>query len=133
LKVDRDSQEVVKSSNYYGQSPITQMKKIIMLPDECLISPIKAWRRFSSPILRKDLQLPLLEHDGPEKDAEDKRENIVIRSSELEPTLHQLAIPPVTDFLMHARICMLMEAHDRLLESRAKAKKSGLILETWLG
>lgn len=52
----------------------------------------------------------------------DKRE-IVLRTSELEPSVHQVSIPEATDLLIHARICSLMEGYDKLLETRAKAGK----------
>jgi hypothetical protein len=53
---------------------------------------------------------------------EDKKEN-VLRTSELEPSVHQVSIPEATDLLVHARVCSLMEGYDKLLETRAKAGK----------
>lgn len=48
---------------------------------------------------------------------------IVLRSSELEPSVHQTTIPTATEVLIHARVCALMEGYDQLLEARAKAGK----------
>ena len=48
---------------------------------------------------------------------------IVLRSSELEPSFHQTTIPTATEVLIHARVCALMEGYDQLLEARAKAGK----------
>lgn len=56
-------------------------------------------------------------------DNEDNKETVLLRTSELEPSVHQVSIPEATDLLVHARICSLMEGYDKLLETRAKAGK----------
>lgn len=48
---------------------------------------------------------------------------ITLRTSELDPSVHQIVIPSTVDLLFHARVCALMESYDRLLQSRAKACK----------
>ena len=44
---------------------------------------------------------------------------IVLRTSELDPSVHQTTIPTANDVLIHARVCALFERYDRMLETRA--------------
>ena len=53
----------------------------------------------------------------------DIKQEILLRTSEVEPSVHQTSIPEATDLLIHARVCALMEGYDQLLETRAKAGK----------
>ncbi len=46
-----------------------------------------------------------------------------LRTSELHPSKHQITIPFSTEFLIHARVCALLEGYDELLQKRAKAGK----------
>ena len=41
-------------------------------------------------------------------------ENFIIRSSEMEPTLHQMNIPPAENIVIHSRVCSMMERYDVL-------------------
>ena len=67
---------------------------------------------------------PILDTDTEEeKEGSGKDKEIVLRSSELDPTVHQIKIPPATDFLMYARICALMERYNCLLETQAKKRR----------
>lgn len=47
----------------------------------------------------------------------------ILRTSEIDPSVHQTTIPSANELLIHARICALLEGYDTLLESRAKAGK----------
>lgn len=44
-------------------------------------------------------------------------EEYVIRTSEIDPSIHQITIPTVDELLLHARICVLMEMVDAHNES----------------
>jgi hypothetical protein len=46
-------------------------------------------------------------------------DEIVIRTSEMEPSVHQIALPTATDLLLCARVCSLLEGYDRLLRHQA--------------
>lgn len=46
-------------------------------------------------------------------------DEIVIRTSEMEPSVHQIALPIATDLLLCARVCSLLEGYDRLLRHQA--------------
>ena len=46
-------------------------------------------------------------------------DEIVIRTSELEPSVHQITLPAATDLLHCARVCSLLEGYDRLLRHQA--------------
>jgi len=47
------------------------------------------------------------------------KDEIVLRTSELEPSVHQVALPKATDLLLCARVCSLLEGYDRLLRHQA--------------
>jgi hypothetical protein len=103
----------------FGCSPSLASKKLIIIPEPSIQSPLASFRRKSS-------GTPLEMNSIPEinfTDSVDRREELLIRTSELEPSVHQLVIPTATDLLIHARICSLLEGYDRLLESRTKARK----------
>jgi len=58
--------------------------------------------------------------DRPVQAAPDPVMNeIVIRTSEMEPSVHQIALPAATDLLLCARVCSLLEGYDRLLRHQA--------------
>lgn len=110
-------------------SPISKSKKLIIVPDYNIPSPLASFRRIS-------LGTPTHLQFNPDKEVDEineKREEIVIRTSEQEPSVHQLVIPSATDLLIHARICSLLEGYDHLLESRAKARKSWFDFSTLVG
>ncbi len=44
-----------------------------------------------------------------------KENEIVLRTCEMSPSHHQIAIPAAEDFLMHARICALMENYANIM------------------
>jgi hypothetical protein len=112
-----------------AESPYSKSKKLIIVPDYNIPSPLAHFRRVS---LGTPSHLNL-----PAKETEDEvteiREEIVIRTSEQEPSVHQLVIPSATDLLIHARICSLLEGYDHLLESRAKARKTWFDFSTLVG
>ena len=107
----------------------TTQKKLMILPDKSssvlsrsissIQSPfkIKKQRHVSDPLqspskkmLRKQRHVS---NTAPEE--------VILRSSELEPSVHQTTIPTANEVLIHARVCALMEGYDQLLEARAKA------------
>ena len=58
--------------------------------------------------------------DRPVQAASDPvMDEIVIRTSELEPSVHQITLPAATDLLLCARVCSLLEGYDRLLRHQA--------------
>lgn len=58
--------------------------------------------------------------DRPVQAASDPvMDEIVIRTSEMEPSVHQIALPTATDLLLCARVCSLLEGYDRLLRHQA--------------
>lgn len=58
---------------------------------------------------------------------------IQIRTSEMEPSFYQISIPTSLEILMHARISMLLESYDRLLEARAKLGKGWFSFSNLIG
>jgi len=112
-----------------AESPYSKSKKLIIVPDYNIPSPLAHFRRVSlgTP---SHLNLPA---DETEDEVGEIREEIVIRTSEQEPSVHQLVIPSATDLLIHARICSLVEGYDHLLESRAKARKTWFDFSTLVG
>lgn len=83
--------------------------------------PIAKCSSSESKSVMKEAIVEEVEEKAPESEA-DKKE-ILLRTSELEPSVHQVSIPEATDLLVHARVCSLMEGYDQLLEIRAKAGK----------
>jgi len=116
-----------------AESPFS--KKLMIVPDYNIPSQLASFRRISlgTPI---HLHVPSVKHDDDNIDNDEferKKEEIVIRTSELEPSVHQLVIPSATDLLIHARICSLLEGYDHLLESRAKARKTWFDFSSLVG
>ena len=132
------------SSGSY-QSP-TPQKKLIMLPDEVkspgtpLVSLRKSMAKIHSKKMVRSSQksFKITEPEVEPIDTDDvdyttQAKKLVLRSSEMDPSVHQITIPSATDFLVHARVCALMEGYDRLLEVRAKAKKRWFNFEQLVG
>ena len=112
-----------------GDSPYSKSKKLIIVPDYNIPSPL-------APFLRINIGTSSQVQGPPDEDVDDiteKKEEIVIRTSEQEPSVHQVNIPSATDMLIHARICSLLEGYDQLLESRAKARKTWFDFTTLVG
>ena len=110
----------IKESN-----SITPSKKLIILPEE--MNSLKK-------TLRMNGKSPFKRRPGKTNDETTSQKNafapnveakkvIVLRTSELEPSVHQISIPEATELLIHARVCASMEGYDNLLEARAKAGK----------
>mmetsp|Transcript_21686 Transcript_21686/g.25045 ORF Transcript_21686/g.25045 Transcript_21686/m.25045 type:complete len:618 (+) Transcript_21686:390-2243(+) len=104
----------------------TPSKKLMILPEE---SPLK--KSFLSPFKRAHEKKnracsEVCENNEDYAKEEEKSEEvneIILRTSELEPSVHQITIPRATELLIHARVCALLESYDLLMESRAKAGK----------
>jgi hypothetical protein len=98
----------------------TPSKKLIIVPEGNALKK-SLFKRSSMKHTPKTEQNPniALSIDTPSND----NTKILLRTSEVEPSLHQTSIPEATDLLVHARVCALLEAYDQLLETRAKAGK----------
>lgn len=118
----------------------SSQKKLMVLPDKsCNVltrsissiqSPfkMKKQRHVSNPTKSASMEVPkkhrhvsdplLIQTRGS-----NLTEEVILRSSELEPSVHQTTIPTANEVLIHARVCALMEGYDQLLEARAKAGK----------
>ena len=116
----------------------TPSKKLMVLPEKNLRisltklsskSPFKVKKRSDSKNGEKEFQ----KDDRKEEQFDHLAQNlntsfsskseIILRTSETEPSVHQTSLPEATDLLIHARVCALMEGYDKLLETRAKAGK----------
>jgi hypothetical protein len=75
---------------------------------------------FSSPFQKIEKRRNLKESPIPSKN---QAQESSLRTSELHPSVHQTTIPSSTEFLIHARVCALLEGYDELLQKRAKAGK----------
>ncbi len=103
------------------QNTLSSSKKLIIVPAEQK-NLLKSFRLSAKSPFKKKLTT---NHSDPtslnngEMKAEDKvedethlknenkaEEQILLRSSELEPSVHQIAIPEATDLLIHARVCV---------------------------
>lgn len=129
-----------------GKTPIkgdssldgTPSKKLMVLPEKNLRisltklsakSPFKVKKRSDSKNGEKEFQ----KDDRKEEQFDHLVQNLntsfssksemILRTSETEPSVHQTSLPEATDLLIHARVCALMEGYDKLLETRAKAGK----------
>lgn len=102
---------------------ITPSKKVMIVPDHNVFRKAMALSS-KSPFKKKkavakqneSLRLKL----SPDIDKEDV---VTLRTSEVDPSLHQTTIPSAFELLIHARISALLEGYDTLLETRAKAGK----------
>jgi hypothetical protein len=103
----------------------TPQKKLMILPDQSpymLKKRISSMSPFKKDSKRKMKALGNLESARNEISTNPSGE-IVLRSSEHDPSVHQMTIPTATEVLIHARVCALLEGYDQLLETRAKAGK----------
>lgn len=154
-KKEADEVDSIVSSGSF-QHMSSDSKKIIILPEEgrrnsvSLNSVRKSARKsMSSKLNKKKPEMSLKQSTSMpsastpnDNDVSTSVENVeytiqakklVLRSSEMDPSVHQITIPHATDILIHARVCALMESYDRLLESRAKAKKRWFSFEQLVG
>jgi len=118
-----------------GSTPIkgedandTPSKKLIIVPEgNVLKKSLKLATK--SPFKRRSTKYTQKSKQDPKKSLfpdtapPDDNKNILLRTSEVEPSVHQTSIPEATDLLIHARVCALLEGYDKLLETRAKAGK----------
>jgi len=120
-----------------GSTPIkgdnandTPSKKLIIVPEgNALKKSLKLVTQ--SPFKKRSSSKPTHKAESDPKKSlftditpsNDNKKEILLRTSEVEPSVHQTSIPEATDLLIHARVCALMEGYDKLLETRAKAGK----------
>jgi len=106
-------------------------KKYMILPEDSNTSKIRNLCRVS----KTTIKVPTLKKKKTSNDKDSCLQNscevensntakeIMLRTSEHEPSIHQITIPSAMDLLLHARVCALMESHDHLLQCRTKACK----------
>jgi len=58
--------------------------------------------------------------------------DFIIRSCELQPSVHQVEIPPAQDFLLHSRICSLMEDYEQM-KNNARSEEEALNFSSLVG
>lgn len=102
----------------------TPQKKLMVIPEQS-----RAFKHLSFPSPFK-ISKKKIEQEGEVRvqsahanDDKDHGHNIILRTSELDPSVHQTKIPSAGELLIHARVCALLEGYDELLERRAKAGK----------
>eukprot|EP00978_Attheya_sp_CCMP212_P012430 scaffold31041_cov56-Attheya_sp.AAC.5 len=120
------------SNGEIDHSPTTPTKKLLIIPEDTK-TPMSMIRKKTSLLLfkgsakfdRRGIPPSPLSMNLSLDKSEDSKEEFtrILRTCELQPTVHQIKIPPAHDFLMYSRICALMEGYDRLLMHQAKARK----------
>eukprot|EP00550_Attheya_septentrionalis_P007830 CAMPEP_0198285960 /NCGR_PEP_ID=MMETSP1449-20131203/5168_1 /TAXON_ID=420275 /ORGANISM="Attheya septentrionalis, Strain CCMP2084" /LENGTH=855 /DNA_ID=CAMNT_0043983579 /DNA_START=125 /DNA_END=2692 /DNA_ORIENTATION=+ len=120
------------SKGEIDHSPTTPTKKLLIIPEDTK-TPMSMIRKKTSLLLfkgsakfdRRGIPPSPLSMNLSVDKSEDSKEEFtrILRTCELQPTVHQIKIPPAHDFLMYSRICALMEGYDRLLMHQAKARK----------
>lgn len=99
----------------------TPQKKLMIVPEASMFN--KAMN-FKSPFKtgnKKEKKSHIVKIIDTSKSTQ--KDDIILRSSELQPSVHQMKIPSSTEILIHARVCALLEGYDVLLERRAKERK----------
>lgn len=146
-KKESDDVDGVSISSGSLQNNNSDSKKIIILPEDGRrnsVSLNSVRKSMSSMMGQKQTNRNLTQNSFTISDPDPttlvenvgytiQAKKLVLRSSEMDPSVHQLTIPHATDILIHARVCALMEGYDRLLESRAKAKKRWFNFEQLVG
>lgn len=97
------------SSQEEGRQPASPERNLGNRPRRAPMSPPAASFRSKSSALS----------DSRKKQASSSgKEDIILRSCEINPTMHQVEIPSVDQFLMHAKICQVMESYDQFVEEK---------------
>lgn len=104
----------------HDQIPLS--KKIMIVPDHNVFR--KALSLSSkSPFKKRYTGAKSNDSTGSKPSSDCVKQDIILRTSETDPSVHQTTIPSAFELLIHARICALFEGYDTLLETRAKAGK----------
>lgn len=124
--------ETLTSSNLTSKScSIDQMNEVFQTPDKKIMTlseqpSILKSMKFISPFKNREKQQHKVEDPdkaGVQSQNDKVLNTLLLRSSEFEPSVHQMKIPSANEFLLHARVCALLESYDELLEKRTKAGK----------